>query len=182
MRTSRREGPRFRPPSFADALSAAAAHSDAAFAELGFGPATVAALRASAAQWRTELLNATDISAPDAVRSTGGRALPGWKLLTIPIHCDHLNVIGRRLPTPVETAHRGRAESAGIIGGRGAGWVFADGWSYSVGPRYYRLSRPDTSWCTTCSQAGDGSHERLRNLRNAMWTSRPSHSGQGQVR
>jgi hypothetical protein len=57
---------------FADALSAAAAHSDAAFAELGFGP-----LRASAAQWRIELLNATDISAPDAVRSTGGLALPG---------------------------------------------------------------------------------------------------------
>jgi hypothetical protein len=61
---------------FADALSAAAAHSDAAFAELGFGPATVAALRASAAQWRTELLNAGDISAADAVPSVGGRTLP----------------------------------------------------------------------------------------------------------
>jgi hypothetical protein len=61
---------------FADALSAAAAHSDAAFAELGFGPATLAALRASAAQWRTELLNAGDISAADAVPSVGGRTLP----------------------------------------------------------------------------------------------------------
>jgi hypothetical protein len=37
-----------------------------------------------------------------------------------------MNVVGRRLPTPVETAHRGRAESAGIIGSRDAGWVFAD--------------------------------------------------------
>jgi hypothetical protein len=61
---------------FADALSAAAAHSDAAFAELGFGPATVTALRASAAQWRTELLNAADMSAADAVRSLGGRTPP----------------------------------------------------------------------------------------------------------
>ena len=70
---------------FADALSAAAAHSDAAFAELGFGPATVAALRASAAQWRTELLNAADISATDAVQSFGGRALPGSDALLDPI-------------------------------------------------------------------------------------------------
>jgi hypothetical protein len=34
---------------FADALAAAAAHSDAAFAELGLASATVAAIRASAA-------------------------------------------------------------------------------------------------------------------------------------
>ena len=64
---------------FADALSAAATHSDAAFAELGFGPATVAALRASAAQWRTELLNAADMSAADPVQSFGGRTPPGSK-------------------------------------------------------------------------------------------------------
>lgn len=61
---------------FADALSAAAAHSDAAFAELGFAPATVTALRASAAQWRTELLNAADMSAAEPVRSYGGRTPP----------------------------------------------------------------------------------------------------------
>jgi hypothetical protein len=61
---------------FADAFSAAAAHSDAAFAELGFGPATIAALRASAAQWRTELLNAADMSATDAVWSIRGCTPP----------------------------------------------------------------------------------------------------------
>jgi hypothetical protein len=69
---------------FADALSAAAAHSDAAFAELGFGPATVAALRASAAQWRTELLNIADMSAANAVRSFGGRTLPPSEALGSP--------------------------------------------------------------------------------------------------
>jgi hypothetical protein len=47
---------------FADALAAAAAHSDAPFAELGLGPATVAALRASTAGWRARLLDAADMS------------------------------------------------------------------------------------------------------------------------
>jgi hypothetical protein len=41
---------------------------------------------------------------------------------------------------------------------------------------------PDTSWCTAWSQAGEGSRERLRNLRDVMRTTRPSHSEQGQVR
>jgi hypothetical protein len=62
---------------FADALSAAAAHSDAAFAELGLEPETVAALRAGAARWRSELLDAAEVPATDAVQSFGGRALPG---------------------------------------------------------------------------------------------------------
>jgi hypothetical protein len=62
---------------FADALAAAAAHSDAAFAELGLGPGTVAALRTSTARWRAKLLNAADMSATDAVRSVGRRTLPG---------------------------------------------------------------------------------------------------------
>jgi Nucleotidyl transferase AbiEii toxin, Type IV TA system len=62
---------------FADALSAAAAHSDAAFAELGLGPESVAALRASTARWRAELLGAADRSVTDAVQSFGGRTLPG---------------------------------------------------------------------------------------------------------
>ena len=47
---------------------------------------------------------------------------------------------------------------------------------------YFRLSRPDTSWCITWSQAGEGSRERLRNLRSVMRTLRPSQWGQGQVR
>jgi Nucleotidyl transferase AbiEii toxin, Type IV TA system len=62
---------------FADALSAAAAHSDAAFAELGLEPETVAALRAAAARWRSQLLDAADVRAADAVQSFGGQALPG---------------------------------------------------------------------------------------------------------
>ena len=53
----------------ADALTAAAAHSDAAFAELGLEPETVAALRASAARLRAHLLDAAGISAVDALRS-----------------------------------------------------------------------------------------------------------------
>ena len=61
----------------ADALSAAAAHSDAAFAELGLEPETVAALRAGAVRWRSQLLDAADVPAADAVQAFGGRALPG---------------------------------------------------------------------------------------------------------
>ena len=61
----------------ADALAPAAAHSDAAFAELDLGPGTVAALRASTARWRVQLLDAADMSAADAVRSFGGRTPPG---------------------------------------------------------------------------------------------------------
>ena len=48
---------------FADALAAAAAHSDAAFAELGLGPEAVAALRTGSAQ----LLNAGGVSTSAAV-------------------------------------------------------------------------------------------------------------------
>jgi len=47
----------------ADALAAAAAHSDVAFAELGLEPETVAALRAGAARWRAQLLDAAGMSA-----------------------------------------------------------------------------------------------------------------------
>ena len=61
---------------FADALAAAAAHSDAAFAELGLGPATVASLRASTAGWRAQLLDAADMSTTDAVQSIGRRTPP----------------------------------------------------------------------------------------------------------
>jgi hypothetical protein len=61
---------------FADALAAAAAHSDAAFAELGLRSETVAILRVDAARWRAQLLNAADMSATDAVRSFGGRTPP----------------------------------------------------------------------------------------------------------
>jgi hypothetical protein len=61
----------------ADALAPAAAHSDAAFAELDLGPGTVAALRASAARWRAQLLDAADMSATYAVQSFGGRTPPG---------------------------------------------------------------------------------------------------------
>jgi hypothetical protein len=61
---------------FADALAAAAAHSDAAFAELGLGPGTVAARRASTAGWRAQLLNAADTSTTDAVQSVGRRTPP----------------------------------------------------------------------------------------------------------
>jgi hypothetical protein len=62
---------------FADALAAAAAHSDTAFAELGLEPKAVAALRAGAAPWRAQLLDAAGMSAPDAVRSFGAPPLPG---------------------------------------------------------------------------------------------------------
>ena len=60
---------------FADALTAAAARSDAAFAELGLEPKTVAALRASAARWRALLLDAAGRSAVDALRSFGAPTL-----------------------------------------------------------------------------------------------------------
>ena len=163
---------------FADALSAAAAHSDAAFAELGLEPETVAALRAGAARWRSQLLDAADVPATDAAHPSADRRCQSRRLLTISIRCEHLNVIGRRLPTPVETAHRGSAESAEIIGSRCAGL----GVCRSIGSTwfrlcYFRLSRPDTSWCTTRSHAGEGSRERLRNLRNVMRTSWPSQRG-----
>jgi hypothetical protein len=62
---------------FADALTAAAAHSDAAFAELGLSPGRVAALRASSARWRAQLLDAADMSATDTLQSSGRRTLPG---------------------------------------------------------------------------------------------------------
>ena len=91
-----------------------------------------------------------------------------------------MEVCTATLPTPVETPHRRSAEFAES---RGPGWRLCR----SVGTTsaslcYFRLSRPDTSWCTTCSQAGHGSRERPRNLRNVMRTSRPSQSGQGQTR
>jgi hypothetical protein len=56
---------------FADALVAAAAHSDAAFAELGLERAAVAALRVAAARWRAQMLNTAGMSAVDAVGSFG---------------------------------------------------------------------------------------------------------------
>jgi hypothetical protein len=59
----------------AAALAAAAAHSDAAFAELGLEPETAAALRAGAARWRAQLLDAAAMSAADAVRSFGAPPL-----------------------------------------------------------------------------------------------------------
>jgi hypothetical protein len=65
LRAGRREGRRFRPRCFADALAAAAAHSDAAFAELGLGPEAVAAVRTGSAQ----LLNAGGVSTSAAGRS-----------------------------------------------------------------------------------------------------------------
>jgi hypothetical protein len=55
---------------FADALAAAAAHSDAAFAEIGLGR-QLAALRASTAGWRAQLLDAADMFATGA-ESVGG--------------------------------------------------------------------------------------------------------------
>lgn len=61
---------------FADALAAAAAHSDAAFAELGLRSETVAILRVDAARWRAQLLNAADMSATDTGRSFAGRTPP----------------------------------------------------------------------------------------------------------
>jgi hypothetical protein len=60
----------------ADALAAAAAHSDAAFAELGLEPETVAALRADAARWRTQLLDAVSMSTTDSVRSVSAPTPP----------------------------------------------------------------------------------------------------------
>jgi hypothetical protein len=66
---------------FADALAAAAAHSDAAFAELGLAPTSVAALRASTARWRAQLVDAVDMSTTDAVQSFGGRPPPGSEAL-----------------------------------------------------------------------------------------------------
>ncbi|MGH3987652.1 MAG: nucleotidyl transferase AbiEii/AbiGii toxin family protein [Actinomycetes bacterium] len=47
--------PGFDPGVFADALAAAARHSDAAFAELGLDAAATVSLRARADQWRREL-------------------------------------------------------------------------------------------------------------------------------
>jgi hypothetical protein len=60
----------------ADALAAAAGHSDAAFAELGLEPETVAALRASAARWRAQLLESAGMSVADAVQPSGAPTLP----------------------------------------------------------------------------------------------------------
>ena len=56
---------------FADALAAAAAHSDAAFAELGLKPEAVAALRAGSARWRAQLLDGGGVSTGTAGRSFG---------------------------------------------------------------------------------------------------------------
>jgi hypothetical protein len=163
---------------FADALSAAAAHSDAAFTELGLEPETVAGHRASAAQWRTELLNAADMSAADAGQSFGGRTPPGSKAPGSPSsprpsepHRSPPNAGRRPIAVPLSS------RKAEVLAGG-----FADRWRLLGLARYFRLSRPDTSWYTTCSQTGEGSRERLRNLRNVMRTSRPSQSGQGQVR
>ena len=61
---------------FADALAAAAAHSHGAFAELGLGPATVAALRASTAGWRAQLLDAADMLTTDPMQSVVRRTPP----------------------------------------------------------------------------------------------------------
>ena len=61
---------------FADALAAAAAHSDTAFAELGLEPNAVAALRAGAARWRAQLLDTTGRATPDTVRSFGAPRSP----------------------------------------------------------------------------------------------------------
>jgi hypothetical protein len=66
---------------FADALAAAAAHSEAAFAELRLRPGTVADRRARTAGWRAPLLDAADMSAADAVRSVGRRTPPGSETL-----------------------------------------------------------------------------------------------------
>jgi hypothetical protein len=94
---------------FADALAAAAAHSDAAFAELGLQSETVAALRASTARWRAQLLDAADMCARDAVRSFGGRTPPGGRRLrACPALRDHLNVIGRH---PSNAGRDGRSPS-----------------------------------------------------------------------
>jgi hypothetical protein len=60
----------------------------------------------------------------------------GWRLLTIPIRCDHLNVVGRRLPTPVETAHRGPAESAESLASEAPAGCLPIGWSYLIWPSY----------------------------------------------
>jgi hypothetical protein len=92
----------------ADALAAAAAHSDAGFAELGVQPGTVAGLPASTAQWRAQLLDAADMSATDDVQSFSGRTLSRSETPGLPSSRDHLNVIGRHRPTPAETAHRYR--------------------------------------------------------------------------
>jgi hypothetical protein len=64
---------------FADALAAAAAHSDTAFAELGLEPKAVAAPQAGAARCRAQLLRAAGMSTPDAVRSFGARHCGGRK-------------------------------------------------------------------------------------------------------
>jgi hypothetical protein len=61
---------------FADALAAAAAHSDTAFAELGLEPKAVDALRAGAARWRARLLDTASRSAADTVRSFGAPRSP----------------------------------------------------------------------------------------------------------
>jgi len=71
--------PGFARSVFADALAAAAAHPDTAFAELGLEPKAVAALRAGAARWRALLLDAAGRAAPDTVRSFGAPRSPGPK-------------------------------------------------------------------------------------------------------
>ena len=85
---------------FADALAAAAAHSDAAFAELGLGrqlwpPYGRARLDGAPNCWMPRTCPPRTLCSPSADGRRRCRRL--WAR---PALRDHLNVIGRRLPTP----------------------------------------------------------------------------------
>jgi hypothetical protein len=131
---------------FADALAAAAAHSDAAFANSAWGgqlwpPYGRARLDGAPNCWMPWRCPPRTLCSPSADGRRRCRRL--WAR---PALRDYLNVIGRRLPTPVG-AHRCPAESAGSL-------LAGANWPLLLRLCYFRLSRPDTSWCTTCSQTG----------------------------
>ena len=127
VRASRRKGRRFRPPGFRRRVGRRrsslgrrlcrtrlrAGDCRRPTGERGWMARPTAGCRGHVRHGRCAVRRRTDAA------GVGGFGLD-------PALRDHLNVIGRRLPTPVETAHRCPAESAGIIGSRGAGWVFAD--------------------------------------------------------
>jgi hypothetical protein len=108
VRASHRKDPGFDRRVFADALSAAAAHSDAAFAELGLEPEAVAALRAGAARWRSQLLDAADVHATDAVQSFGGRAAP---VSEAPNYPNSLRLSERHRSSPSSAGQDGPSRS-----------------------------------------------------------------------
>jgi hypothetical protein len=76
VRAGRRKDAGFDRRVFADDLGRRRSSFGRGLAELGMGPTAVAALRASTAGWRGQLLDAADMSTTDALQSVGRRMPP----------------------------------------------------------------------------------------------------------